>query len=64
MRRRSLFGGLVAGAAGALAAPPAARATATGGRVSTGLEMLIGGGYRDLRGRRVGVVTNPDGRAA
>lgn len=65
VRRRALLAG-AATAAGlttfgplAQAAPAAASLPRRGRRVQTGLEQLIAGGYRELRGQRVGIVTNP-----
>ncbi|MCK1798014.1 DUF1343 domain-containing protein [Streptomyces sp. XM4193] len=68
MRRRSLLTGSVglaaAGAlvpgAGALAAGPEA-AHASGRRVRTGFDALRRSGYASLRGRRVGIISNPTG---
>ncbi len=59
-RRGALIG---AGAlAGTLGLGPVARADERHrGRVRTGLELIIDDGYRDLRGQRVGIVTNPTG---
>ena len=55
--RRSRF---LAAAAAALAAPSAAGA-ATIGRVLLGDDLFVGETWRELRGRTVGIVTNPSG---
>ncbi|MFC7625328.1 exo-beta-N-acetylmuramidase NamZ domain-containing protein [Microlunatus sp. GCM10028923] len=56
-RRGALIG---AGAlAGTLGLGPTAQAQP--GRVRTGLELLVQDRFRDLRGQRVGVITNPTG---
>ncbi|HEV7626715.1 MAG TPA: DUF1343 domain-containing protein, partial [Streptomyces sp.] len=63
--RRSLFLG---GTAAALSAPlltasaaPAGAADRTGGRVTPGADVAAAGGWKILRGRKVGVVSNPTG---
>ncbi|MCS0636067.1 DUF1343 domain-containing protein [Streptomyces sp. LP05-1] len=72
-RRDLLIAGSTAGAAGltggsagpALAGSPgpvpAASPAGEAPRVRTGFDRLAAGGYRELAGRRVGVVTNPTG---
>ncbi|MFF8954671.1 exo-beta-N-acetylmuramidase NamZ domain-containing protein [Streptomyces sp. NPDC014894] len=62
LSRRGLLA--ATGAAGALvtgAAPGAAAGTGRRGRVRTGFDRLAAGGYAQLAGQRVGVVTNPTG---
>ncbi|MFI8189026.1 exo-beta-N-acetylmuramidase NamZ domain-containing protein [Streptomyces sp. NPDC085946] len=59
LSRRSL---LATTAAAAVPAAPAQAAPRGGGRrLRTGFERLAAGGYAPLRGRRVGIVTNPTG---
>lgn len=72
MRRRHVLAGM-AGIAGAAALPAAGAAAAPGSsggnppgkgrglRVRTGSEVLIEDGYEQVRGQRVGIVTNPTG---
>ncbi|MCX5197669.1 DUF1343 domain-containing protein [Streptomyces sp. NBC_00249] len=64
LSRRGVLGlaGAV-GAAGAVGSAGAAPAAA-GERVRTGFERLAAGGYAELAGQRVGVVTNPTGITA
>ncbi|PRH77359.1 DUF1343 domain-containing protein, partial [Streptomyces solincola] len=61
--------GAAAGIAAAGAAPAAARGGGDGGargrrRVLTGFDRLAAGGYAELAGQKVGVVTNPTGITA
>ncbi|WP_256104693.1 exo-beta-N-acetylmuramidase NamZ domain-containing protein [Streptomyces sp. ODS05-4] len=61
--------GAAAGIAAAGAAPAAARGGGDGGargrrRVLTGFDRLAAGGYAELAGQKVGVVTNPTGVTA
>ncbi|MFE9635629.1 exo-beta-N-acetylmuramidase NamZ domain-containing protein [Streptomyces sp. NPDC006463] len=60
LSRRGVLG--LAGAMGAAGAVGAASPRA--GRVRTGFERLAAGGYAELAGQRVGVVTNPTGITA
>ncbi|MFF8832802.1 exo-beta-N-acetylmuramidase NamZ domain-containing protein [Streptomyces sp. NPDC015131] len=53
--------GVAAGTAGASAGSAAARGPGGGRRVRTGFDRLAAGGYAELAGQRVGVVTNPTG---
>ncbi|MFF5706347.1 exo-beta-N-acetylmuramidase NamZ domain-containing protein [Streptomyces sp. NPDC012794] len=64
LSRRGVLG--LAGAMGAAGAvvPAGAAAGAAAGRVRTGFERLAAGGYAELAGQRVGVVTNPTGITA
>jgi uncharacterized protein YbbC (DUF1343 family) len=70
LTRRGLLGGGAAAGLGILAGgapltPAAAAASATSaaraGRVRTGFEVLHAGGYRELRGQKVGLISNPTG---
>ncbi len=62
-RRGALIGaGALAGTLGLGTTSETAQADERpGGRVRTGLELLVDDHYRDLRGRRIGIVTNPTG---
>jgi uncharacterized protein YbbC (DUF1343 family) len=66
--RRGVLRGIAAGGAAvpfaalgpaSAQAAPAAPAAPQGGGVRTGFEMLRAGGYRELRGQKVGMVANP-----
>jgi uncharacterized protein YbbC (DUF1343 family) len=75
--RRGILGGGAAAGLGMLAgsaalAPPASAApaaesagaggaTGAGGGLRTGFEVLRAGGYRELHGQRVGIISNPTG---
>ncbi|MFB9661151.1 exo-beta-N-acetylmuramidase NamZ domain-containing protein [Glycomyces mayteni] len=61
MKRRTVIGGTVAGAAAALATAAPAAADRGGRAVRTGVEVLARSDFRELRGQRVGVISNPTG---
>lgn len=63
MNRRMIFGTAAAGAAATTLAPVTAQAAPDhkGNRVLTGADVQAAKGWADLRGRKLGVITNPTG---
>lgn len=59
--RRGFIKAALAASAGALASPLVRAAPRAGGRVMLGIDVLESLNYRHLRGKRVGLLTNPAG---